>query len=409
MRILQINTTVNSGSTGRIAEEIGKVIIANGHESYIAYGRGNQDSKSINIKIGSSRDINIHGVITLLTDRHGFGSKTATQKFIKKIDKINPDVIGLHNIHGYYVNIEILFNYIAEKNIPVIWTLHDCWAFTGHCTYFDSIGCEKWKTQCEKCPKTRMYPASFGYDNSFKNFQNKKFIFNQIENLQIITPSNWLKNLVAKSFLKYPATCIHNGIDINQFKPISDTEVVIEKWGIKNKKIVLGVASIWDERKGLADFIELSKTLSIDYKIILIGLSKKQMVALPENIIGIQRTESTEELALYYSLASVFVNPTYQDNFPTTNIEALACGTPVITYKTGGSLEAIDEETGEVVPKGDKKALQEAIIKWCTAKNKVDVQKKCRERAIMFFNKDDRYAEYLHLYEKFSKKDYVFK
>jgi glycosyltransferase involved in cell wall biosynthesis len=244
-----------------------------------------------------------------------------------------------------------------------------------------------------------MYPASLGYDNSFKNFQDKKFIFNQIENLKIITPSNWLKNLVSQSFLKYPVTCVHNGININQFKPIPDTVAVIEKRGIQHKKIVLGVASIWDERKGLSDFIELSKMLSVDYNIILIGLSKKQIEELPQNVIGIQRTESVEELALYYSSASVFVNPTYQDNFPTTNIEALACGTPVITYNTGGSPEAIDHETGVVVDKGDILGLERAIHE-LRLKDQNQLGLKCRERAEKYFNKNERFTEYLTLYQK---------
>jgi glycosyltransferase involved in cell wall biosynthesis len=408
MKILQINTTVNSGSTGRIAEDIGKVLIANGHESYIAYGRGTQKSKSNLIKIGSKLDFAIHGLITRLFDRHAFGSRKATKQLIKKIENIKPDAIGLHNLHGYYLNIEVLFEYLKHNNIPVLWTLFDCWAFTGHCTYFDDIQCEKYQTHCLKCPKINKYPNSFVIDNSFKNFKDKKNLFTSLQKMDFVVHSNWLSGMFKKSFLKnYNVNSLPSGIDLDLFKPTSSN--IKEKWGIKNKKIVLGIASIWDHRKGLSDFIELSKMLSIDYKIILIGLSKEQIKVLPQSVIGIQRTESVEELALYYSLASVFVNPTYQDNFPTTNIEALACGTPVITYNTGGSPEAIDEETGEVVPKGDKKALQEAIIKWCTAKNEVEVQKKCRERAIQFFNKDDRYTEYLHLYEKISKKDYVFK
>jgi putative colanic acid biosynthesis glycosyltransferase len=400
LKILQINTTINSGSTGRIAEDIGCVLLDHGHESFIAFGRGNQESKSNKIKIGTQKDINQHGVLTLLTDRHGFGSKKATKQLLKEIDKISPDVIGLHNIHGYYINIEILFKYIAEKKIPLIWTLHDCWSFTGHCTYFDSVGCEKWKTQCEICPKTKMYPKSIGLDNSFKNFNDKKRIFNQIQNLQIVTPSHWLKDLVKQSFLRHPAMCIHNGIDLNQFKPILQIELLKEKWQLIDKKIILGVASIWDERKGLKDFFELRNMLDKDMVIVLIGLSQKQQSILPAGILGIPRTESIEELVMWYSAADVFVNPTYQDNFPTTNIEALACGTPVITYNTGGSPEAIDLHTGEIVPKGDTMALKAAIIDWCTTKDRDDTREICRERAVQLFNKDNRYSDYLHLYEQ---------
>lgn len=403
MKILQINTTINSGSTGRIAEDIGCVLLENGHESFIAFGRGDKESKSTKIKIGTQKDVNRHGVLTLLTDRHGFGSKKATIELVKEIDKISPDVIGLHNIHGYYVNIEILFNYITQKNIPVIWTLHDCWSFTGHCTYFDSVGCEKWKTQCEKCPKTKMYPKSIGLDNSFKNFNDKKRIFNQIKNLQIVTPSHWLKDLVRQSFLRHPAMCIHNGIDLNQFKPILRIESLKQKRRLINKKIILGVASIWDERKGLKDFFELRNMLNKDMVIVLIGLSQKQQSILPTGILGIPRTESIQELVMWYSAADVFVNPTYQDNFPTTNIEALACGTPVITYNTGGSPEAIDLHTGEIISKGDTSSLKAAVTDWCTTKNRDHTREKCRARAVQLFNKEDRYLDYLHLYEQMIK------
>lgn len=404
MKILQINTTVNSGSTGRIAEDIGRVLIAKGHESYIAFGRGNQESHSKTIKIGSNQDVNWHGVLTLLTDRHGFGSVKATKQLINEIDNIKPDVIGLHNIHGYYINIEILFNYITKKNISVIWTFHDCWPFTGHCTFFDSVGCEKWKTQCEKCPKTSMYPKSIGLDNSFKNYNDKKRIFNQVQNLHIVTPSHWLKEVVAESFLKHPVTCIHNGIDLQQFRPAADINDLRAKLQLQDKKIVLGVASIWDERKGLADFVKLADLLSDDHQIVLIGLTQKQIDVLPKNMMGIKRTESITELAAYYSMSDVFVNPTYQDNFPTTNIEALACGTPVITYNTGGSPEALDAETGEIVQKGDTQSLKKAIEKWC-GNNSVDTSNKCRIRAEKFFNKEDRYKEYLEIYEQILKEN----
>jgi putative colanic acid biosynthesis glycosyltransferase len=406
MRILQINTTVNSGSTGRIAEDIGRTLMANGHESYIAYGRGNLKSQSQLIKIGNQIDILLHGLKTAIFDRHGFGSKKATLDLIDEINKIKPDVIGLHNIHGYYINIEILFNYIAQKNIPVVWTFHDCWPFTGHCTYFDSVGCTKWKTQCEKCPKTKMYPKSLGLDNSFKNYNDKKRIFNQDKNLQIVTPSHWLKELVAESYLTHPVTCIHNGIDLKQFIPAVNTDHLREKLQLQNKKIVLGVASIWDQRKGLTDFVKLASMLSDEYQILLIGLTQKQVNILPKNMIGIKRTESIEELATYYSMADVFVNPTYQDNFPTTNIEALACGTPVITYNTGGSPEAIDETTGTVVKKGDIQSLKQAIEKWCT-NNSVDTSNKCRTRAEILFNKEDRYKEYLAIYEQILKENII--
>lgn len=404
MRVLQINATVNSGSTGRIAEDIGLVLMNVGHESYIAYGRGNQPSKSNKIKIGNQWDTNWHGVVSLLLDRHGFASRKATKQLINKIEELKPDVINLHNIHGYYVNIEILFDYLKKINIPVVWTFHDCWPFTGHCTHFDSVGCEKWKTQCQNCPKKSFYPKSLLLDNSFKNYSDKKQIFNQLNNLHIITPSNWLKNLVKQSFLsKFPVSCIHNGIDLSKFSPVENVEKLIQKWNLKDKIIVLGVANVWQLSKGLSDFVKLAEVLSDAYQVVLIGLTKKQIAQLPKNIIGIERTESIEELAEYYSLANVFVNPTYQDNFPTTNIEALACGTPVVTYNTGGSPEALDSETGIVVEKGNVNDLKTAIERVTSAKTEYYDKEKCRKRAEKHFDKNERYQDYLQLFKTLVK------
>ena len=390
MRILQINTVVNSGSTGRIAEDIGRTLISKGHESYIAFGRGNQKSVSKLIKIGSKLDFYLHVVRSLFTDRHGFGSKRATRKFLKQIDLINPDAIGLHNIHGYYLNVDILFKYIKDKNIPVLWTFHDCWPFTGHCSY---------NTDCDNCKNCqRKYPTSIFLNQTSRNFNDKKLIFNQVKKLQIITPSLWLKDLVHQSFLKYPVQCINNGVDLNQFQPSENYKKLKEKLLLQNKKIILGVASIWDKRKGLSDFIQLASLLDASYQIILIGLTNKQIQGLPENIMGIQRTESITELVNYYSMADVYVNPTTKDNFPTTNIEALACGTPVITYNTGGSPEAIDNTTGRVVKKGDVEGLCNAIQE-LALHSQEQYAKICRTRAEQLFHKEDRYQEYLKLYE----------
>jgi len=395
MRILQINTAVNSGSTGRIAEEIGKTLIKNAHDSYIAYGRGNRPSQSQLIKIGTQKDVYQHGLATLLQDKHGLASKKATKDFIKQIQEIKPDVIGLHNIHGYYLNYQILFDYIKQKQIPVIWTFHDCWPFTGHCTYFDSVDCKKWKTHCEKCPITKNYPKAFT-DRSYQNFEDKRKAFNGLKNLKIITPSHWLGEVVKESFLKpYPVEVIHNGVDLEVFKPLDNVFT-------SKEKIVLGVASTWDKRKGLNDFIELRKKLPLDVKIVLIGLNAKQIKNLPKGITGIERTENVEELVEWYNKASVFVNPTYVDNFPTTNIEALASGTPVITYQTGGSPEAIDSETGVVVEKGDVSGILKAI-KSLDQKNQYKLSKKCVERAESRFNKKYRYLDYLKIYEKMIK------
>lgn len=402
MRVLQINSVVNSGSTGRIAEQIGSQIIKEGHESFIAFGRGNRPSASKLIKIGSFKDILLHGMYSLFFDRHGFGSIQSTKKLLKEIDEIKPDIIGLHNVHGYYLNIEILFNYIKIKNIPLVWTFHDCWPFTGHCAYFDSISCEKWKTGCINCELKKKYPKSILIDNSSHNYFKKENLFNQVNNVTIVTPSIWLKNLVKDSFLKHSVVHIPNGVDLTVFRPVLDLKEIKEKYNIGSKKVVLGVASIWDKRKGLDDFIKLKFVTNSEVKIVLVGLNKVQIKNLPANIIGIERTESISELAALYSLADVFVNPTYIDNFPTTNIESLACGTPVITYKTGGSPEAIDEFTGVIVEKGNLSSLENAINNVLIL-GKEYYSKACRERAEKFYDKNDKYYDYFNLYETILK------
>ncbi len=404
MKILQINRSVNTGSTGRITEGIGQALQKKDHKSYIAYKKkGSLESSSSLIHIGNHLGFYMHGLKTRLMDKHGFGSKRATQKLVKKIERINPDAIGLHNLHGYYLNIEVLFTFLKKEQKPVIWTLHDCWPFTGHCSFFDYVGCEKWKTECHNCPLYDKYPSSWYVDNSRDNFYRKKTLFNGLDNLMIVTPSYWLKKLVEQSFLaNYSVEVIHNGIDLKQFKPVNAADLK-SKYNLQGKNVILGVASVWDRRKGLKYFIELSKQLNNDYKIILIGLSKKMINKLPENIIGIPRTENIDELVSFYSAADVFVNPTLVDNFPTTNLEALACGTPVITFNTGGSPEAIDDQTGVVVEKDDAQQLLQAILQ-INQTEKNAYCNLCRERAIRFFNEADRYQDYINLYQQMVNK-----
>lgn len=395
MKILQINTTINTGSTGRIAEDIGQLLIKNGHQSYIAYGRGgNRNSSSFKIKIGTKTDFYSHIILTRVLDKHGLGSLKATREFIKKIDLIKPDIIHLHNIHGYFIHIGILFKYLKEMNKPIIWTLHDCWSFTGHCAHFERINCQKWKVHCQNCPLTYSYPKSIICDNSFNNFNIKKEAFTGLGNLHIITPSKWLKNLVKQSFLKeYPVEVINNGIDLKIFKPLD------EKGYNKSKRpIILGVASTWSKSKGLLDFCNLHKEMSDKIEIVLIGLSQKQIKELPSGIKGIGRTENLNELVRWYNKAFIFVNPTYADTFPTTNLEALACGTPVVTYDTGGSPESINSEIGEVVEKGNIELLKKAIERFLYEEDLQDLMKACRDHAVKFFDKEKRYKEYLNIY-----------
>lgn len=396
-KLLQINVTANWGSTGRIAEEIGLLAISQGWDSYIAYGRGVPVSCSNLLRIGNDRDMRLHAVQSRLLDNHGLASKNATRQFVKQIEKIKPNIIHLHNIHGYYLNYPILFEYLACINIPIVWTLHDCWLYTGHCAHYSAIKCYRWKNSCYDCPQRKSYPTSLLMERSAKNFSAKKTAFTSLRNLTLIPVSNWLADDVKQSFLNnYQMKVIHNGIDIHTFTLHNIQKSVLN---LENKFLVIGVASVWSARKGLEDFIRLRNILSNDFQIVLIGLTDKQIKALPKGIIGINRTNSVEELADYYSVADVFVNPTWEDNFPTTNIEALACGTPVITYRTGGSVEAISSETGMIVEQGDLEGLSNAVQYICK-KGKDTYQTACRERAVKYFNKNDRYQEYMDLYNQ---------
>jgi glycosyltransferase involved in cell wall biosynthesis len=399
MKLLLLNTTANTGSTGRIAEEIGLLAQQSGYEVRFAYGRKAVNSKLPLFKIGNKWDMRWHGVKSRFWDAHGFGSRHATKALIRELEVWKPDIVNIHNLHGYYINIELLFEYLKRVQVTVVWTFHDCWPFTGHCSHFERVGCDRWKTECYACPNRKGYPTSFLVDRSTQNFRIKKEIFNGINNLTIVTPSQWLANHVANSFLsQYPVKLIHNGVDLKIFKPFDNSESIRNKYGLSDKSIVLGVANTWKKRKALQDFIALSEILDKDIQIVLVGMTAEQSKGLPKNIKAIARTENQQELAALYSAAAVFVNPTYVDNFPTTNIEALACGTPVITYRTGGSTEAVDGETGIVVEKDDVAGLKKAIES-VVNNGKEYYRDKCRERAVRLYNKEDRFNDYIQLFD----------
>ena len=401
-KLLQINVTVNTGSTGRIAEEIGQRAMAAGYESYIAYGKRARKSQSKVIKIGTKWDYRWHGLISMLFDAHGFGSKRATKKFVKQLEEINPDIVLLHNVHGYYLNIDILLSYLSGKDIPIFWTLHDCWPFTGHCAHYMKYNCMKWESHCDNCPNRKGYPMSLFLDRSYKNYEKKRNLILGLRHVTFVPVCKWMRDVVSSSFAKNKdAEIIYNGIDTSVFTPAHNQDMIEikKKYHISDKKVVLGVANTWKKKQALVDFLWLSEHLPEDYTIVLVGMTESQIKALPIGVLGITRTEDVKELAVLYSLADVFVNPTYGDTFPTTNIESLACGTPVITYNTGGSPEAVDESTGIVVPKGDKEVLKDAIIDVVNNKMKYSSEA-CRKRAEDHFNKDDRFGDYIELFNK---------
>lgn len=399
MRLLQINSVVNFGSTGKIAEDIGKLAMERGWESYIAFGRDSNESNSNTFRITSSFEIYEDVLATRLLDRHGLSHLRSTKRFIHGIQQLKPDVVHIHNLHGYYVNYSLLLRHLSEHRIPVVMTLHDCWTFTGHCCFFEFQGCDKWKSHCQSCPQLAEYPASWGIDRSSENFALKKEVFSKMNNLQLITVSDWLENLVRQSFLSSSkVSTIHNGIDTQLFKYSHLGHQNLRKeYGLADKWIILGVASVWDQRKGLKDFVQLSGRLDKSHQIVLVGITKDQRSQLPSSIIAIERTSSATGLASWYSCADVFVNPTHDDNFPTTNIEALACGTPVVTYDTGGSPEAIDSLTGIKVERGNVEKLAEAI---CTVRlnGKMAYHDSCIKRAHMHFDKNKNFNLYFDIY-----------
>ncbi len=361
MKILMINSVCGIRSTGRICTDLAQELEKQGHEVKIAYGREDvpAEFQKYAVRIGNDNDVKIHGVMARVFDASGFGSKSVTKKFISWVKKFDPDIIHLHNIHGYYINIEVLFEYLKICGKKIIWTLHDCWAFTGHSAFCDAVHCERWEKGCSDCPQIKEYPKSYS-DHSKTNWERKKSCFTGISNLMIVTPSHWLAGLVKRSFLKeYPVKVIHNGIDTTKFYPLSND--FREVYGLENKFVLLGVASSWNDLKGYSDFIKLSHMLSDEYRIVLVGLNQKQMEELPENIVGIQRTNSIKELAYIYSSADLFLNLTYCDNYPTVNLEARACGLPVVTYNTGGSPESAGMIPELTATKGDLKNVLKDI------------------------------------------------
>lgn len=400
MKILYINRNCGVGSTGRIVTDLVEVMHQHGNTCMVAYSQKPAlyiDTEDTYL-VGNKADYYLHNVLSRITDHEGKYSICATKKLVKAIKAFDPDIIHLHNLHGHWLNYEALFNYLSKAGKPVVWTLHDCWPFTGHCSHFSVLKCEQWRTHCSDCPGMHVYPQCYFKGDAYSNFDSKRAAFTSVKNMVLVTPSEWLAQLVRQSFLGgYKVKSIPNGIDLNVFKQTPSS--FKEKNGIQGKTMVLGVANVWSRKKGYDDMLALAEKLGHSYQIVMVGLTAEQCKQIPKTILPIQRTNSVEELAQIYTAADVFVNPTYEDNFPTTNIEALACGTPVVTYRTGGSTEAVDENTGVVVEQGDINGLVGAIRK------AVIFDKSAAIRRSKLFNKSDRYSDYLNLYDRISQKN----
>lgn len=398
MKIVQINH-FSYKAAGSIMMNIHHSLLEMGQDSYVVWGRGRKVENEREYYMEDDAGVKLHALYTRVTDRTGFASKRATKKLIQWLEQIKPNIIHLHCIHGYYINLEILFNYIRENHIKVVWTQHDCWAFTGHCAYFDAVGCTRWKTGCYNCPQLRTYPKSY-VDNSKQNWRIKKKLFSGLD-VVCVTPCEWLKKIIGQSFLAdYPCRVIYNGINTDIFHHI--VSGFKEKNGLDNYSIILGVASEWTERKGLKDFIRLDSMIDHNrYKIVIIGLTKNQINNIPKTIFAMERTSNARELAEIYSISSVYLNLTYEDNFPTTNLEAIACGTKVITYQTGGSPEAVKDGCGYIVEKGDLKAVCELLPRVC--KESTDPLVESNYKKDWRFTSERMVDEYLLLYKELAR------
>lgn len=399
MKILMINTVCGILSTGRICTDIAEVLEKEGHECKIAYGRMTVPEKyqKYAIKFGNSFTNKIDAGFSRILDNGGLNSKIPTLYLIKKIKDFAPDIIHLHNIHGSYINIKILFKFLKKYNKPVVWTLHDCWTYTGHCAHFTLIGCNKWKTLCSKCPHKRSYPKSLFLDRSTRNHKLKKKLFTSLDKVTIITPSQWLADVTKQSYMgKYDIYPIPNGVDLEAFKPTQGD--FRKKHGLENKKIILGVASAWGKNKGTEEFAKLSQTLSNDYKVVMVGLSEAQAEKMPKEILTLPRTNSISELAEIYTAADIFLNPSRQETMGLTTVEAMACGTPVLTSNLTAVPEVVDENSGLVLENLEIDAIINGIEK-VLAKEYPNTRNRAEE-----YEKSAQYQKYLNEYQKVLKK-----
>lgn len=407
-KLLQINPVIRvNTSTGRIMQEIGELAMQNGWESHIAYSKGRDGIRPCGshlLPVGDRPSVLWHGVMTRLLDRHGLSSDGATRRFVRQIEQIRPGVVHIHNIHGYFLNYEIFFDYLSKAGIPVVWTVHDCWLYTGHCYYYSFAGCDRWQTCCHDCPQRGKFPSSLLVDRSRRNFLDKRRAFTSMpkDMLTIVPVSRWIREEMGRSFLRdYDFHVIHNGIDTSVFD-VCDDAAARARYGLGDRRVVLGVASIWSAEKGLGDFIRLAGMLGGDEVVVLVGVRPEEAKRLPRGIVAIPRTENIRQLAELYSAATAFFNPTWQDNYPTVNLEAIACGTPVVTYRTGGSVESVTPSTGFVVGQGDVRGALDAI-RSIERSGREGYRRACRGYALANFRKEDRYRDYLELYDRLAR------
>lgn len=400
--LLQINVCNNCFSTGNIVSEIGELAISRGWKSYVAYGRQTFPDKNYQIKIGNRFDNILHGIETRLFDNHALGlsSRISTYRLINKIKKIKPDIIHLHVTSGYYLNLKTLFSYLSRAKIPIVWTIHSCWEFTGHCTHFDYINCNKWISECYECPLNKEYPQSLWLDRSRTNYRIKKSLFTNVRNVTVVSVSHWLSSQIKKSFLSvHNNVTIYNGVETNFFRPLDDREKLRSSFSVSSKIVLVALASKWTPKKGINDYIELAKRLdSARYAIYLVGFNSLGYSNLPSCIIPTPITTNRADLLKYYNIADIVLNLSYEESFGLTTVEGMACGTPCIVYNRTASPELVSDQTGIIVEAGDIDALEQAIYE-IENKGKDYYIDACRNRAVSLFDKKTNYLEYIKLYE----------
>ena len=365
LRYVQLNSFYN-GSTGSIMRGLHAQLVGRGVESYCFWGRRHKTIDEHMACCATKPEVYLHGAMTRLTDRMGFYSRRDTARLLRRLDEIDPDVVHLHNVHGYWVNIEMLFGWLASHRCQVRWTLHDCWAFTGHCAHFTYVKCAQWRSHCaylKPCPQLDSYPKTACRTNCARNFEDKRRIFTSVppERMTLITPSHWLEGLVKESFLSgYPVEVRRNTVDKTVFKPTpSDFR---ERYGVGGRFMILGVASPWTERKGLSDFVRLAGELDSErFAVVLVGLSERQIKRLSKQLVALPKTERPRELAEAYTTADVFVHPGVEETFGMTVAEAQACGTPVVVAEGSACAEIADPAVATVVP-ADLSTLKAAIV-----------------------------------------------
>ena len=398
-KLVQFNSVANWGSTGRLAEDIGDVAMAAGWESFIVFGRESNPSNSHLIQVGGRMSVMSHVIISRLFDRHGFGSYMATKQLLKRLDEIKPDVFQFHNVHGYYLNLPLVLQYAIEKRIPIVWSLHDCWSMTGHCSHFVTVGCDRWKTECHNCPRRCDYPSSWFIDSSRRNYRDKKRLIEAVPRLTIISGSEWLAGIAAQSYFKgRDIRYIPDGIDTSIYQPRSNGDELRNKLGLKGKFVILATGTVWGENKGLKDYGELRKMLSDDYAIVLVGMSDEDLATVPEGVIGLPRTKSPQELSEFYSMADCVMSLSRMESFGLTPVEGFACGTPAIVYNTTALPELITPETGYVASFLSVTDVKEKV-EMMKAKGKAFFSQSCRRVAVEKYDRHRCYSEYLKVYE----------